>query len=59
MTSLNIPPMNVINRLSKNIVGEFNSVLNVNYSFCSLFDNLGLDDIANNTNVTNIQFNLV
>ena len=51
--------MNVINRLSKNIVGEFNSVLNVNYSFCSLFDNLGLDDIANNTNVTNIQFNLV
>ena len=49
--------VDMVNRLSKNIVGEFKAITNVNISFCLLFDSIGLDDLTNQVSVTDIDSN--
>lgn len=51
-----IPTVTVINKLSKNIVREFKAISSITTDFCSLFDNLGLDDITNNVSIIYITF---
>ncbi len=56
-TEGNLVTVNIVNRLSKNTLGEVKTLLDLNDSFCSLFDNsIGLDDIANNVSLTSINF---
>lgn len=45
---------NFINKLNKNTVGEFASISEISNSFIKLFDGLGLNDLANNTNISQI-----
>lgn len=60
LTDLELPTkgarltVDMVNRISKNTVGEFKAITNISVSFCSLFDSIGLDDLANNVNITNI-----
>lgn len=59
LTDIIIPTLgiNILNRLSKNTIVEFKNIDKINNSFCSLFDSsIGLDDIANNVNITFINF---
>lgn len=46
----------VVNKLSQDTIKNFTNIEEINISFSSLFDNIGLDDIANNVKVTNISF---
>ena len=49
--------VDILNKLSKNTIGEFKAIQTINATFCSLFDSsIGLDDIANNVSVTDITF---
>lgn len=48
--------VNIINRLSKNTIGEFKAIRTTSLSFCSLFDSLGLDDVANNVSIEILGF---
>lgn len=48
--------VNMVNGISKNTVGEFKAITSIDVSFCSLFDSIGLDDIANNVSATQISF---
>ena len=48
--------VDTVNRISKNTIGEFKAIKTVDSVLCSLFDGLGLDDIANNVSVTSIMF---
>ena len=52
-------PINIVNKLSKNRAVEFASITIGNSTFFNLFDNLSLDDLANNVNLTNIAFGSV
>lgn len=54
--SVSDPKIDVVNKLSKNIVGEFKSIELLNEQFCLLFDSIGLDDLINNVNITRIVF---
>lgn len=47
----------MVNRISKNTLGEFKAIKNINSSFCLLFDSgIGLDDLTNKVSVTTIDF---
>lgn len=46
--------VDMVNRLSKNLIGEFKAITNINATFCLLFDSIGLDDITDNISITNI-----
>lgn len=48
--------VDLLNKLSKNTIGEFKAITIINFSFCELFDSIGLDDITNNASVTLISF---
>ena len=48
--------VDMVNRLSKNTVGEFKAITDVNTSFCLLFDSIGLDDLINNVSLISISF---
>ena len=52
-----ISQVNVINKLSKNRIVEFASFESTTKVFCKLFEDFGLDDLANNVNLTSISFN--
>lgn len=49
-------PKCIINKLGKGIIGEFKAITEISQSFSSLFDNIGLDDIANNVSISAIHF---
>lgn len=54
ITALEVPvneSVTINNKLSKNRVSEFIGMSYVYSGFCSLFDNLGLDDLINNVNI--------
>lgn len=46
--------VNIVNKLSKNRVVEFAAIEGIKSSLCVLFDNLTLDDVANNVNIKSI-----
>lgn len=48
--------VNIVNRLSKNFIGEFKAIKTADVSFNSLFDSIGLDDLANNVTISIIHF---
>lgn len=48
--------VDIFNKLSKNTIGEFKAIKQINVPFCSLFDSIGLDDITNNVSVTLVVF---
>lgn len=56
LTYFNIQTSSVefINKLNTNVVKEFVSIESLNPAFFSLFDNLSLNDIANNVNIRNL-----
>lgn len=62
LTEIELPYMgpnltvDMINKLSKNTVGEFKAIKSINTSFCSLFDSIGLEDITNNVSATSVSF---
>ena len=62
LTSITLPgngaslSVDMVNRLSKNTVGEFKAITDANASFCLLFDSIGLDDLINNVSLTSINF---
>ena len=62
LTNISLPgsganlSVDMVNRLSKNIVGEFKAITDANASFCLLFDSIGLDDLINNVSLTSISF---
>lgn len=49
----------VVNKLSKNTIGEFKDITNISISLCLLFDGIGLDDISNNVACTYINTSLL
>lgn len=55
-TEISIRSSSFVNKLSKNTVGEFISIENINSWFCLMFNDLGLDDLANNTAIKDITF---
>ena len=48
--------VDIVNRLSKNFIGEFKAIKAADVSFNSLFDSIGLDDLANNVTISIIHF---
>ena len=46
--------VNFVNKFSKNAIKEFISIEEINISVALMFNELGLDDIANNVNINNI-----
>lgn len=48
--------LNTINKLNKNTIREFTSCKTINGAFASLFDGLGLNDLANNVSLSTITF---
>lgn len=49
--------VDMVNRISKNLIGEFKAITTINSAFCLLFDSsIGLDDLTNNVSVTDISF---
>ena len=46
--------VDMVNRLSKNTVGEFKAINEITPSFYALFDSIGLDDLTNNVSITNL-----
>lgn len=48
--------VDMVNRISKNLIGEFKAITTINAAFCLLFDSIGLDDLTNNVSVTDISF---
>lgn len=50
----NMVSIDIINRVNKNIIGKFKAISLVNNLLCSLFDSIGLDDLANNINIATI-----
>ena len=48
--------VDMVNRISKNLIGEFKAITSINVAFCLLFDSIGLDDLTNNVNVSSIFF---
>lgn len=49
----------IVNRLSKNTLEEFKAITDINPSFCSLFDSISLDDIANNVSVIFLSISII
>lgn len=49
--------VDMVNRISKNLIGEFKAITTINVAFCLLFDSsIGLDDLTNHVSVTSIIF---
>lgn len=51
VTEITLPIVNYVNKLSKDVVNSFVNIESANNSFCSLFDNIGLNDLSNFTNI--------
>lgn len=63
LTDFILPPKgtglvaDMVNRISKNTLGEFKAITTINAAFCLLFDSgIGLDDLTNKVSVTTISF---
>ena len=56
LTRLGLPHVKIINKLSKNVLEEFKAIEVINDNFCNLFDNIGLDDLANNVTIKELKF---
>ena len=62
LTAISLPEIgddvavDMVNRLSKNTLGEFKAIKTINTSFSLLFDSIGLDDLINNVSITDISF---
>lgn len=55
VTEITLPIVNYVNKLSKDVVNSFVNIESANNSFCSLFDNIGLNDLSNLTNIKNLE----